>query len=106
MVTARYDGHADWYDAWWAGDGAPAMAAAGDLLRELLPERVGLALDVGCGTAEGPRRPPRRAPHGAGPCDGAELRHARTRLPVAVADATALPPVRGWGCTTGRSPTC
>ena len=47
---ARYDGSADWYDAWAQANGATAMAAARATLDELIPTGTGLSLGVGCGT--------------------------------------------------------
>ncbi|SDN80122.1 Methyltransferase domain-containing protein [Klenkia soli] len=93
---ARYDGHADWYDAWWTGAGAGAMAAAGEVLAELLPDRVGTALDVGCGTGRQVAVLADRAERVVGvDLSADQLRHARGRLPVALADATALPVTDG-----------
>ena len=50
MSGARYDGLADWYDAFSRGDGAHWMRAAGELIRELLGRGPGRCLDLGCGT--------------------------------------------------------
>ncbi len=51
MVAARYDGHADWYDATFGFLGAEA--GSGGVLRRLLGPAGGdarLCLDLGCGT--------------------------------------------------------
>jgi SAM-dependent methyltransferase len=46
--SARYDGHAEWYDPWARSDGAAAMAASAQAaLAELLLTGRGLALDLG-----------------------------------------------------------
>jgi SAM-dependent methyltransferase len=47
---ARYDGLADWYDAFVRGDGSGWTRAAGSLLVELLGDGPGRCLDLGCGT--------------------------------------------------------
>jgi SAM-dependent methyltransferase len=87
----RYDGYADWYDAWAQSAGGVFMATA-RALEELVAEGSGLAVDVGCGTglhADVVRR-----------CgfsvlgldySADQLRLARHRLPVIRADAGALP---------------
>jgi len=46
MLTARYDGHAEWYDSWRSGHVAANAAEVADLLGP----GDGLCLDVGCGT--------------------------------------------------------
>jgi len=92
VAGARYDGHADWYDAWAHSDGATAMAAARAALDELVPRGNGLALDLGCGTglhADVVRR------HGytvvGADVSADQLRLARTRMPVVRAEGGALP---------------
>jgi len=47
---ARYDGLADWYDAFARGDGAVWTRTAGELLARLLGNGPGRCLDLGCGT--------------------------------------------------------
>jgi ubiquinone/menaquinone biosynthesis C-methylase UbiE len=49
-VTARYDGLADWYDAFVRRDGARWTRVAGELVVELLGRGPGRCLDLGCGT--------------------------------------------------------
>jgi SAM-dependent methyltransferase len=89
---ARYDGHADWYDAWAHSDGATAMAAAQAALEELIPTGSGLALDLGCGTGLHADVVRRRGYTVVGADVSADqLRLARSRLSVVRADGGALP---------------
>jgi SAM-dependent methyltransferase len=46
---ARYDGLADWYDAWAYGSQAAWVDRVRDAVRELLGAGPGLLLDLGCG---------------------------------------------------------
>lgn len=46
LEKPRYDGHADWYDAW----NAPRAGRNAADLRDLLGPGEGLCLDLGCGT--------------------------------------------------------
>src|SRR5437868_14286618 len=50
MHVARYDGLADWFDQYQAGQMREVTALAESLVRVLLPRGVGPALDLGCGT--------------------------------------------------------
>lgn len=91
-MTARYDGHADWYDTWAQSEGAAAMAEARAVLERLMPSGSGLAIDVGCGTglhADVARH------HGFDvvgvDVSEDQLRLARRRLPVICGNARALP---------------
>lgn len=89
---ARYDGHADWYDAWAHSDGATAMAAVRAALEELIPTGSGLALDLGCGTGLHADVVRRRGYTVVGVDVSADqLRLARSRLSVVRADGGALP---------------
>lgn len=89
---ARYDGHADWYDAWAQSSGASFMAAARGALEELVPEDSGLAVDVGCGTGLHADVVRRRGFTVLGLDYSADqLRLARPRMGVVRADARALP---------------
>lgn len=89
---ARYDGHADWYDAWAHSDGATAMAAARATLEELIPPGIGLAVDLGCGTGLHADVVRRRGYTVVGVDVSADqLRLARSRLSVVRADGCALP---------------
>jgi SAM-dependent methyltransferase len=45
LTSSRYDGHADWYDAW----NQPHADRAAPYVRELLGPGTGLCLDLGCG---------------------------------------------------------
>jgi SAM-dependent methyltransferase len=44
-LTARYDGHADWYDSW----NQPHAERGGPEVRDLLGPGEGICLDLGCG---------------------------------------------------------
>ena len=89
---ARYDGHADWYDAWARSEGATAMAAARATLDELVPTGTGPALDLGCGTGLHADVVRRRGYTVVGVDVSADqLRLARCRMPVVRADGGALP---------------
>jgi predicted TPR repeat methyltransferase len=97
---ARYDGHADWYDAWAHSDGATAMAAARATLDELVPSGSGLAHDLGCDTGLHADVVRRRGYTVVGVDVSADqLRLARSRLRVIRAEGGALPcgtASRGW----------
>ncbi|WDV51881.1 methyltransferase domain-containing protein [Streptomyces coeruleorubidus] len=93
-ATAVYDEHSDWYNELMSPTGGGdctrrVHAALGDLLG---PGDGGTCLDVCCGTGAHAS-----AVAGLGwtpvgvDLSGNRLRHAAERLPVAVADATALP---------------
>jgi SAM-dependent methyltransferase len=89
-ASARYDGHADWYDAW--AQTAGAVAAARVALEELLPAGSGPALDLGCGTGLHADVVRRRGYAVLGVDYSADqLRLACSRLPVLRADARTLP---------------
>lgn len=49
-AAARYDGHADWYDAYVTEEVAACTAAAAAALEQLTGRGPGRCLDVGCGT--------------------------------------------------------
>jgi ubiquinone/menaquinone biosynthesis C-methylase UbiE len=49
VSEARYDGIAEWYDAFVRGQGAAWTWAAEQLIRELLGSGPGRCLDLGCG---------------------------------------------------------
>lgn len=92
MTPARYDGHADWYDAWAQAAGGAFMAAARSALEDLVPDGSGAALDVGCGTGLHVDVVRGRGYDVLGADDSADqLRLAHARLPVLRADARALP---------------
>jgi ubiquinone/menaquinone biosynthesis C-methylase UbiE len=50
VADARYDGLADWYDAFVRGEGSRSTRSAGELIQELLGRGPGRCLDLGCGT--------------------------------------------------------
>jgi SAM-dependent methyltransferase len=50
VTEARYDGLADWYDAFVRGEGSRWTRSTGELIRELLGSGPGRCLDLGCGT--------------------------------------------------------
>ncbi|MGW0864529.1 class I SAM-dependent methyltransferase [Streptomyces sp. NPDC002611] len=97
MVTSRttavYDEHADWYNALMSPAGSDYIRRVHATLAELLGRGDGsTCLDVCCGTGA---HAPTVADLGWSPVgvdlSRNQLRHASHRLPVAVADATALP---------------
>ncbi|MEU6144310.1 class I SAM-dependent methyltransferase [Streptomyces sp. NPDC047081] len=91
--TVAYDEHADWYNDHMSADGASAyVQRVHRTLADLLGPGTGTCLDVCCGTGAHARP---LAGLGWTPVgvdlSRNQLRHAATRLPVAVADAGALP---------------
>ena len=95
-VSAPYDAHADWYERYVTGEAARVTGRAQDLLRELLGTGAGRCLEVCCGTGihAATVRQLGWTPVGVDISRG-QLRHAAGRLPVILADATALPLARG-----------
>lgn len=90
--TAEYDAHADWYAAYVEGPARRHTQRTSAALHEAVGRGPGLCLDLGCGTGV----------HAAGLQDLGwdvigidlslgQLRHARGRLPVAVADVSRVP---------------
>lgn len=95
---AAYDEIADWYESEFLGerseDGLPISDPIGidRALRELLGRGVGLCLEIGCGTGTHAARVDELGRIPLGIDVSAEmLRHARGRLPIALADAAQLP---------------
>jgi SAM-dependent methyltransferase len=90
--AARYDAWADWYESYVAEDRQGFTGRTGAVLAEILGRGTGPLLDLACGT--GIFAPRLRAlgwtPAGLD-LSPAQLRHARDRMPVAVADAARLP---------------
>lgn len=92
-TTAAYDAHADWYNDYMsAANAGEYIRRVHGTLGNLLGRGRGRCLDVCCGMgAHG------SAVAGLGwtpvgvDLSRGQLRHAARRLPVAVADATALP---------------
>jgi SAM-dependent methyltransferase len=92
-TTPAYDAHADWYNAFMSPtSGGEYFGRVHTTLRELLGPGEGICLDVCCGTGAHAAVAAElgRTPFGVD-LSGGQLRHAAARLPVAVADATALP---------------
>ena len=89
--AAAYDAHSDWYDH-YIRESAGYFDRVRDTLRALLGPGAGTCLDVCCGTGAHAQtvRDLGWTPVGVDLSRG-QLRHATTRLPVARADATALP---------------
>jgi SAM-dependent methyltransferase len=87
-----YDAYADWYEEYLSTAAAPHVLRVQSMVGELLGPGTGTCLDVCCGT--GAHAAALAAlgwtPVGVDLSVG-QLRHAAGRLPVAVADATALP---------------
>jgi SAM-dependent methyltransferase len=90
-TTAVYDAHADWYEEYVASSG-DYFRRVHAMLGELLGTGDGVCLDVCCGTGSHASVPAGLGwtPVGVDLSRG-QLRHAVGRLPVAAADATALP---------------
>ncbi|MEU6252157.1 class I SAM-dependent methyltransferase [Streptomyces sp. NPDC047043] len=92
-TIAVYDDHADWYNAHMSADGVGGyVRQVHATLGELLGPGSGTCLDVCCGTGAHARPLSTLGwtPVGVD-LSRNQLRHAAARLPVAVADATALP---------------
>lgn len=91
-APAAYDAHADWYDDYVTGPAGDYSARVEGMLGDLLGAGEGRCLDVCCGT--GVRAAAVRelgwTPVGVDLSRG-QLRHGVRRLPVALADAAALP---------------
>ena len=91
-ATARYDGHAHWYETSAQTSGASFMGVVRRVLRDLLPPGNGIALDIGCGTGLHAAVLQERGYVPVGVDYSADqLHYAVTRLPVARGDARRLP---------------
>ncbi|GAB2838259.1 class I SAM-dependent methyltransferase [Lentzea nigeriaca] len=89
---AAYDEIADWYELEFLGAQQDDPIGVGRALRDLLGEGSGVCLEIGCGTGVHAAlvRELGWTPVGVD-LSGGMLRHARGRLPVALADAARLP---------------
>ncbi|MEU9287672.1 class I SAM-dependent methyltransferase [Streptomyces sp. NPDC048275] len=91
-MTALYDEHADWYNDFMSPAAGPYIQRVHATIQDLLGPGDGPCLDVCCGTGA---HAPALAGLGWTPVgvdlSPGQLRHAAQRLPVAVADASALP---------------
>jgi len=89
---ARYDEWADWYEHYITSDAQDFTQRTAEILAQVLGSGAGLLLDLACGT--GIHGQTLNAlgwtPFGIDLSAG-QLRHARGRMPVAVAEASALP---------------
>jgi SAM-dependent methyltransferase len=95
-VLAAYDAYADWYEEYVWGAASEFNARVAGLARLLLGPGEGPVLDVCCGTGGHARtlRSLGFTPIGVDLSIG-QLRYATGRLPVARADASALPIASG-----------
>ncbi|HEX3789793.1 MAG TPA: methyltransferase domain-containing protein [Pseudonocardiaceae bacterium] len=91
-TTAAYDAHADWYNNFMSPAAGAYLDRVHTSVRDLLGGGTGVCLDVCCGTGAHAVALAGLgwAPVGVDLSSG-QLRHAAKRLPVAVADAVALP---------------
>ncbi len=89
---ARYDAWADWYEQYITGDARTFTQRTGEILAQILGPGAGPLLDLACGTGIYGQTLSTLGwtPFGFDLSVG-QLRHARNRMPVAVADASALP---------------
>ncbi|MEU8093808.1 class I SAM-dependent methyltransferase [Micromonospora chalcea] len=96
MTTPLYDDIADWYEEYASETSSVYMDRIRSVLAGLLGEGPGRCLDLCCGTGAHAAELRRLGwtPVGVD-LSGGQLRHARSRLPVARADATALPLAAG-----------
>lgn len=91
-APAVYDAHADWFNEFMSAAAGEYIQRVHGTVADLLGAGEGMCLDVCCGTGA-------HAPALAGlgwtrvgvDLSSGQLRHAVRRLPVAVADAAALP---------------
>ncbi len=89
---AHYDEWADWYEQYITGDAQSFTERTGDVLADALGPGAGPLLDLACGTGIHGRILSTLGwtPFGFDLSVG-QLRHARRRMPVAIAEASALP---------------
>ncbi|MCX4388412.1 methyltransferase domain-containing protein [Micromonospora peucetia] len=92
MTVAAYDAYADWYEAFATDTSNDYMTQVRSRLRDLLGAGSGRCLDLCCGTGLQAAELRALGWHPVGvDLSAGQLRHARPRLPVARADAAALP---------------
>ena len=89
---ARYDEWADWYEHNITGDAQNFTQRTAEILTQVLGRGTGPLLDLACGTGIYGQTLSALGwtPFGVDLSAG-QLRHARRRMPVAVAEASALP---------------
>jgi SAM-dependent methyltransferase len=89
---ARYDEFADWYESYVRGEAAGFAKRCSETLSQVLGPGTGVVLDLTCGTGiqASALRQLGWLPVGLD-LSTAQLGHARNRMPVVAADATALP---------------
>jgi SAM-dependent methyltransferase len=89
---ARYDEWADWYEHYITSDAQNFTQRTAEILAQVLGSGAGLLLDLACGTGIHGQTLSALGwtPFGVDLSAG-QLRHARGRMPVAVAEASALP---------------
>lgn len=92
MTTAAYDAIADWYEDYVTNSAGEYSRRVRDILARMLGTGPGRCLDLCCGTGAHAAELRRLGWDPLGfDLSAGQLRHARSRLPVARADATALP---------------
>jgi SAM-dependent methyltransferase len=106
QLTARYDEWADWYENYVTGEARGFTERAGRALDTVLGPGTGPVLDLACGTGVHAARLRSLGwtPLGLDLSAG-QLRHARRRLPVVMADA-AVPPLRPGGLAAVAAVMC
>ena len=89
---ARYDEWADWYEEYITGDAQNFTQRTAEVLAQAIGPGTGPLLDLACGTCIYGQTLSTLGwtPFGVDLSVG-QLRHARRRMPVAVAEAGALP---------------
>jgi len=89
---ARYDEWADWYEHYITGDAQSFTRRTAEILSQVLGPGAGPLLDLACGTGIYGQTISALGwtPLGVDLSVG-QLRHARRRMPVAAAEASALP---------------
>jgi SAM-dependent methyltransferase len=106
QLTARYDEWADWYEDYVTGEARSFTERAARALDTVLGPGTGPVLDLACGTGV---HAARLRSLGWTPLgldlSAAQLRHARRRLPVVIADA-ASPPLRPGGLAAVAAVMC